>query len=329
MQAQRAPVTRLGPTKKIPHTCHPGQDIAQNFPDRTRNAAQPPIVFLITRLRQPVLAGSKASRRSWAATQARLVIIVGRSYRRLRRYSNSARSRANVFFSHDYGRSASRAALILSNSVLTHLKAGARAACLPLPVFIELCRHAGFRDVGEASQTVGNIYFQPGRSAVLASFRIAQTAEGFDGPKDDLISLDIVRRRDHSNARRLACSSTPAAAGPGAGPYRYCPSGRCLSSVCSTLALQHNLRELVLDHSSSCSLGAPKRRDGERRRAIDEVFPPASRNSLPRKHACPMDVHDAPRLCPPGAAGRAQDGHRGREPRARPSTACMPCQSAR
>ncbi len=30
---------------------------------------------------------------------------------------------------------------MLPNAVLTHLKAGVRAACLPLPVFIEVCWH--------------------------------------------------------------------------------------------------------------------------------------------------------------------------------------------
>src|SRR5271165_6063298 len=75
-----------------------------------------------------------------SATNARRGIMVSRSYRRLNRYSNSARYRGTCF-SRTARYVPTRAALILPNAVLTHLKAGVRTACLPLPVFIEVCRH--------------------------------------------------------------------------------------------------------------------------------------------------------------------------------------------
>src|SRR5208282_6144767 len=74
---------------------------------------------------------------------------------------------------------------------------------------------SGLGDSGEACQTVGDdIGAGFERGACEHSDRKA--AEGFYGPKNDLIWLAVVRCRNRSDERRLACSAAPTAAGPGA-----------------------------------------------------------------------------------------------------------------
>src|SRR5271154_228829 len=99
---------------------------------------------------------------------------------------------------------------MLPNAVLTHLKAGVRGAC-------------------ELSD--------------------GKAAEGFDGPKDDLIGLAIVGCRDRSDEWRLACCAPPAPAGPGAADIGVVHLDVALQAFAG-VALQHDLSELVLHHPS-------------------------------------------------------------------------------
>src|SRR5271166_3819668 len=162
--------------------------------------------------------------------------MVSRSYRRLNRYSNSARYRGTCF-SRTARYVPTRAALILPNAVLTHLKAGVRTACLPLPVFIEVCRHPAWVTAAKHARPSETI-LAPGLSAVLCELSDREAAEGFDGPKDDLIWLAIVRCRD-SQRRTASCLLRRARGGrTGRRRYRRRPSGRCPSSVAKLASLR-------------------------------------------------------------------------------------------
>ena len=70
-------------------------------------------------------------------------------------------------------------------------------------------------DGGEACQTVGDD-IGAGLEGGACELSDRKAAEGFDGPKDNLIWLAIVRCRDRGDERRLARCAAPAAAGPGA-----------------------------------------------------------------------------------------------------------------
>jgi hypothetical protein len=141
--------------------------------------------------------------------------------------------------------------LILPNAVLTHLKAGVRADCLPLPVFIELCRHAAWVTAAKHARPSETI-LAPGLSAPC-ELADRKPAEGFDGPKDDLIWLAIVRCRDRSDERRLACCAAPAAAAPSAADIGVVHPDVAFQAF-ARVALQHDLSELVL-HNPSSRLG--------------------------------------------------------------------------
>ena len=137
---------------------------------------------------------------------------------------------------------------MLPNAVLTHLKAGVRTACLPLPVFIEVCRHPAWVTAAKHAEPVGDdIGAGLERGACELSDRKA--AEGFDGPKDDLIWLAIVRCRDRSDERRLACCAALAAAGPGAADIGVVHLDVAFQAF-ARVTLQHDLGELVLHHPS-------------------------------------------------------------------------------
>src|SRR5271157_1810130 len=67
-------------------------------------------------------------------------IMAARSYRRLKRYSNSARYRGTCFWS--IARYVpTMAALMFPSAVLTHLKPGVRAAAAPEPVLTTSWAH--------------------------------------------------------------------------------------------------------------------------------------------------------------------------------------------
>src|SRR5271167_142690 len=108
---------------------------------------------------------------------------------------------------------------------------------------------SGLGDSGEACQTVGDD-IGAGVEGGACEPSDRKAAEGFDGPKDDLIRLAIVGCRDRSDERRLACCAAPAAAGPGAADIGVVHLDVAFQAF-ARVTLQHDLSELVLHHPSS------------------------------------------------------------------------------
>src|SRR5208337_1938269 len=183
-----------------------------------------------------------------SATNARRGIIASRLYRRLNRYSNSARYRATCFFSHGSVGPHEGGFDVAQRGIDPFESRGAGRLLAASGLYCGVLA-SGLGDSSEACQTVGDdVGSRLERGACEHSDR--KTAKGFDGPKDDLIWLAIVRCRDRSDERRLACCAAPAAAGPGAAEIGVVHLDVAFQAF-ARVTLQHDLSELVLHHPSS------------------------------------------------------------------------------
>ena len=164
--------------------------------------------FLITRQRQPVLASGKASG-GYSAQRMRGGGSWSRDRSAIKWILNSARFE-DVLFTGSVG--PHEGGFDIAQRGIDPFESRGASRLFAASGLHRAVQTSGLGDSGEACQTVGDD-IGAGVEGGACELSDRKAAEGFDGPKDDLIWLAIVRcwmqRRTASS-----CCASPAAAGP-------------------------------------------------------------------------------------------------------------------